>query len=223
MSNEKIKKQSGYHKAAEEWSGRIGSAKNQARNWQIACFMSIILVILLLVAIFIILTKQKTYVYVAEVKPQNNIVNVRSLDKAYIPTQAQEEYFIAKFIRQIMTLPLDPVVARSRWLNAYSVVEGKAVNQLNTYARAHNPFKQVGLYTKTVVVQNYHPISAHSYEFTWTQTVYNSKGKVESNNLYNGIFTLAKGGAPKTMQEMLYNPFGLKIAYFTFSKEGHSK
>ena len=222
MAKQQNKSQVDYEKAAHEWSDRIGSAKAQARNWMVACLLSMVLVILLLLGIFILIHKQKTYVYVAEVKPQDNIVNVHALDKAYVPTQAQQEYFIGKFIRQIMTLPLDPVVARENWLNAYTVVEGKALSQLNAYARANDPFKEVGLYTKVVKIQNYHPISNNSYDFTWTQTVYDAKGIVKSNTLYNGIFTVSLGHSPKTMREMLDNPFGLKLAYFTFTNEGRS-
>lgn len=210
-----------YERAALEWSERVGSARVQAKNWRLACMLSLVLVILMLVAMIVLINVQKTYVYVAEVRPQENIINVKSADQTYVPTQAQEEFFVARFIKQIMTLPLDPVVARENWLMAYSVVQGKAVDQLNTYARGNDPFKNIGNYTKSVEIRNFHPIGNHSYEFEWLQTVYDDKGAVKETTLFDGLFTVVIGQKPQNVQEMLANPLGLKIAYFTFTNEGH--
>lgn len=211
--------QNRYQRAYEEWEARIGSAKTQMRNWRLACLLSLVLGVLLLVAIIMVLTAQKNYVYVAEVKPGHNIVNVRSMEKSYVPTQAQEEYFVARFIRNIMSVSLDPVVLRRNWLNAYSFIAGKAKAQLNDYARENNPFAQVGQVTKTVHIKNYHPIGNHSYEFTWTQTTYSQNGKAQQVGLYDGIFTVVQGEKPKTARQMLMNPLGLRVVYFSFSNQ----
>lgn len=208
-----------YHQAYDEWSARIGSAKTQARNWRFACLLCLLVLVLLLVAFTMLLSSQKSYVYVAEVKPQESVVNVRAMDQAYSPSQAQEEYFINQFIHNIMTLPLDPVVVRENWLNAYGAVQGKAKYQLNTYARAHNPFSVVGKQTSTVEIQKFNPISNNSYEFNWLVTIYNNNGKVVSKTLYNGIFTVVGGVKPTTQKQLLNNPLGLRIEYFSFSSE----
>lgn len=209
-----------YQRAYEEWEQRIGSAKTQMRNWRLVCIISLLIAVLLLVAMIVVLTSQKSYVYVAEVKPGHNIVNVRPMAKGYQPTRAQEEYFIAKFIQNIMSVPLDPVVLRRNWLNAYSFIAGKAKAQLNDYARQNNPFAEVGQVTKTIRIKNYHPIGNHSYEFTWTQTTYSQNGKVQQVLLYDGIFTVVQGEKPATAQQMLMNPLGLRIVYFSFSNQG---
>ena len=209
-----------YQQAFEEWEKRVGSAKAQVTNWRIACFICLFIVCMLVVTIAVLMTKQKTYVYVAEVKPQESVVNVRSMDKYYQPSNVQIEYFVSGFIKRIMTLPLDPVVARENWLEAYGFVSGKATAQLNTFARDHDPFKDIGKFTKTVQIDSYHPISNDSYQFTWLQTIYSNQGKVVSQNLYNGIFTVVTGKQPKTSHGLLNNPLGIQIAYFTFSNEG---
>jgi type IV secretion system protein VirB5 len=211
-----------YRKALDEWSIRIGGAKSQARNWQLACLASLFIVIVLIIAMIILLSVQKTYVYVAEVKPQENIVNVKPATELYVPSQAQQEYFVANFIKLIMTLSLDPVVARDHWMTAYSFVEGGAIGQLNTYAQKNDPFADIGRMTKVVKIKNFHPLSPNSFNFTWTQTIYDMKGNIKSNVVYNGIFTLVTGKTPATTDDLLENPLGLKIAYFTFSVEGRS-
>lgn len=210
----------GYQKATAEWNERIGSAKVQARNWRFAFILSVVALFLLAVCLVLALASQKRLVYVAEIKPQDNIVNLQTVGPVYQPTEAQSEYMIAQFIRSIMSLPLDPVVARTNWFNAYALVTGQAVQQLTHYAQTNNPLAEMGRVTKTVDIRNFHPIGQNSYEFTWTQTQYNQRGSIENSTLYNGIFTLASGFAPKTTGQLLQNPFGIKIVYFSFSTEG---
>jgi type IV secretory pathway TrbF-like protein len=211
-----------YQKAQEEWSSRIGTAKSQAKHWQIACFFSLLLAILLVVAIVILMNIQKTYVYVAEVKPQENIVNVKPADIPYVASEAQEEYFIAKFIRSMMSLSLDPVVVRNQWFQSYRWVDSRAIEQLNEYARKVNPFADMGRMTKVVKIRTFHPIGNHSFDFSWNVITYDMKGNVQQTEAYNGIFTLIQGASPSDTETLLENPLGLKIVYFAFSPQGKS-
>lgn len=220
-NNQEQLNQEAYRKAYMDWSMRIGTSKLQAKNWRLACMLSLFLLVLLVIAMIAVLSLQKSYVYVAEVQPQDNIVNVRSLDQPYIPSQAQEEYFVAQFIKNMMQLPLDPVVLRNNWLNAYSVVQGNAQAQLNQYVQSQSPspFALVGKQTRTVVITQFNAVSDSSYEFNWRVTTYDNNGKLNSQSLYNGIFTVVQGVAPSNEQELLNNPLGLRIEYFSISNE----
>ncbi len=211
-----------YEKAQEEWSLRLGTAKSQSKHWQMACFCSLLLAILLVVAIVILMNIQKTYVYVAEVKPQENIVNVKPASIPYVASEAQEEYFIAKFIRSIMGLSLDPVVVRNQWFESYRWVDSRAIGQLNDYARKVNPFADMGRMTKVVKIRNFHPIGNHSFDFSWNVITYDMKGNIQQTEAYNGIFTLIQGPSPSDTETLLENPLGLKIVYFAFSPQGKS-
>ncbi len=211
-----------YEKAQEEWSLRIGTARSQDRNWQLACFASFLMVILLILAIVILMSAQKTYVYVAEVKPQENIVNVKPASIPYIPSTIQQEYFIARFIRSIMSLSLDPVVAREQWMNAYQWIDSRAIDQLNAYAQKIQPFQDIGRMTKVVKIRTFHPIGNQSFEFSWTQTSYDLKGNSQHTDLYNGVFTLSQGKLPENTNLLLENPLGLKVVYFSFSVQSKS-
>jgi type IV secretion system protein TrbF len=217
-----MNEETNYQAAREEWSLRMGAAKSQARHWLFACMASLLIVVILLIAIITLLGVKKTYVYVAEVKPQENVVTVKSPSVPYIPSQVQQEYFVARFIKLIMTLSIDPVVVRDHWLTAYNFVEGGAIEQLNNYAQKNDPFTDVGRMTKVIKIKNFHPMSPNSYDFSWTQTTYDMKGNIKATVLYNGIFTLITGKTPATTDLLLENPLGLKIAYFTFSVEGRS-
>lgn len=131
-----------YQKAYEEWENRIGNAKKQARNWMAASIFILLICVLLLVAIIIEANRQQTYVYVAEVKPNESIVNVQPASQGYLPTDAQKIAFVGEFIKNITEVPLDPVVLNKQWQIALLSVSGRAEDQLKQVYQALNPLKK---------------------------------------------------------------------------------
>jgi type IV secretion system protein VirB5 len=214
--------ESPYVKAQQEWTTRLGSAQSQLINWQLIGLGSVILSILLLIALITVTLKHKEYVYVAQVSPNENVVNTVSLNKMVTPTQAQQAYFIAQFINQIMTLPLDPVVARNNWLSAYQKVSGPAVAQLTAFAQSINPLANLGTMTSSVEINNFNAVSNNSLQFTWTQITYDDQGQINQKKVYNGLFTVVQGAPPTDVKSILDNPFGLKITYFSLNSEAQS-
>lgn len=211
-----------YERAAQEWNERIGTAKSQAHNWRLACLISLLVSILLLLALIVTLQRDKTYVYVAEVKPGQHIANLQTLPQTVTVTDAQRLFFLARFVKQIMTVPLDPVVLRENWLSAYDQVSGLAITQLTTFAREEKPFAKVGQFTQTVHIQNFHPIGQHTYEMTWTVNQYNMQGQLSQAKVYNGSFTLSQDAQALSggLNSLIHNPFGLKVVYLNILSEG---
>jgi type IV secretion system protein VirB5 len=212
-----------YQRAYEEWAKRIGSAKLQARNWRLACLLSLVVMVILLICILAQISTQKRYVYVAELKPQDNVVNVRPMSVKYQPEQAQYEAFIARFLNKVMAIPLDPVVLRNNWKEAYQFVTGKAQKRLTKLAKKMQPFDKVGKLTRTVKVVNINAASDNSFEVTWYVKTINKQGKTKNSNLYSGIFTFVKNKQPEKMEKLLINPLGLQIGYFSVKQKGSSE
>lgn len=206
---------SAYQAAYDEWNKRVGAAKWQMRNWRLACLCSVLLSIALVVALWVLVARQQTYVYVAEVKPAENVVNVVPLDQSYTATEAQTAAFLSDFIHDMMSLPLDPVVARNNWLMTYSLVKGRAENQLDTFFKDQKLLNKLGRFTQSVVIDGYNRVSNNSYEFRWHQTTYKANGSVAQQMNYSGIFTVQHGLKPLQLQALLKNPLGLEIVYFT--------
>lgn len=211
--------ESPYQRAQAEWNSRVGSARSQVFNWRMVALGSLLVTILLIIALVILSHKQQEYVYVAEVGPNENVVNTISLNQRMSPSQAQKAYFVAQFINQIMSLPLDPVIARNNWLSAYQKVSGTAVSQLTAYAQSANPFANLGEMTSAVTINNFNAQSDNSLQFNWTVTTYDNQGQVTQQVIYNGLFTLQQGKPPTDVKGVLENPFGLKITYFSLNSE----
>lgn len=212
---------SAYDQAYLEWSNRLGNAITQAKNWQRIGLLSLVLCFLLLIALILFMSTQKTEVYVAEVKP-NQTVQYIKMPQTLTPTEGEELYFIGQFIQNIMSLPLDPVIAKQNWLTAYAMTDGSAKTQLNTYAQKTNPLAWLGKHTQAVEIGQTHIVSPHSIQFQWTVNIYNENGSLQNTEAYSGVFTLARTPFPTTQADLLRNPFGLKIVYFTLNKEASS-
>lgn len=212
-----------YQRAYQEWENRIGSARKQARNWMLAGIASIIMCILLLISIIVVVNRQKMYVYVAEIKPEESVVNVQTAVKSYIPTIAQKIAFVSDFIKNITQIPLDPVVLNKQWQNALLAVSGRAETQLKQVYNKLTPLKLVGQKTIVTVITDSNEVSPNSFEMTFQITIYNRDGGVESVKLYSGVFTFAPSVAPDTLSQMVINPLGLKIGFFSFSEKGSSQ
>ena len=189
----------------------------------LATLLSVLVAVLLLVSMIIELNKSKTFVYVAEVKPTEGIVNVRPASMAYQPTIAQKQAFISDFIKNITEIPLDPVVLNSQWRMALNSVTGQATQQLKEYYEGYKPMSDIGTKTVSVRIINVNNLGNNSFDFTWRVTRYDRDGSVSNVAIYNGVFTLAKNQSPTTLSEMLVNPLGFKIGFFSFNQKGSSR
>jgi type IV secretory pathway TrbF-like protein len=210
-----------YEKAHQEWSDRLGNARTQAKNWQSFGLISLVLLILFLIAFIVLVSSKKTYVYVAQVAPNQSTQMVR-LPQTLTATSVQQAYFVGQFITKIMSLPLDPVIARQNWFDAYAMSSNTATAQLTAYAQSTSPFAHLGQLTQAVQIQRFNAVSDHSLQFQWTVDTYDNQGQLQSEVAYSGIFTLASTSVPSDETSILKNPFGLKIVYFSINKEAAS-
>ena len=86
-----------------------------------------------------------------------------------------------------------------------------------------SPFKQLGIYTQNTKIINANTLSKNSFDVSWQVTRYNKNGEIVYKKLYEGIFTLVENSLPKTFNQMLSNPLGFKIGYFSYSEKGSSQ
>lgn len=205
-----------YARARQEWDHRIGDARVQAQNWRIVAIFSLFIAAVLLVALMMSLSLHQTKVFVAEVTKDGRVVNVAPIVVAYHPTTAQEEYFVANFIKLIRELPLDPVVAKKNWLDAYHFLTQRGSEKLNTYLRQNNPTELLGKQTTTIEVTDVNPISNSTFSVDWTETNVDLNGQSLGQKKFSGVFTIILK-APKTQQEILQNPLGIYITDLNIS------
>ena len=205
-----------YNRAKKEWDDRIGSSRVQAKSWRFVAVFALLLSLLLVILLGFCLTLHKNTVYVAQVTKAGQVVNVAPLELSYQPSQAQEEYFVSHFIQISREIPLDPVVAKKNWMNAYAFLTRRAAAEFNRYMTAENPLKLLGKETVTVKITDINPLSPNSYQVNWTETTIDTVGKQTQTQNYSGVFTTVVK-QPTTQKQILENPLGIYIANFDVS------
>lgn len=205
-----------YQRAQQEWDMRIGTSRVQARNWRVLAILSLLITILLAIVLSVTLATRKDRIYIAEVTKDGKVVNVSPLLVRYQPTEAQKEYFIARFIELVRTIPLDPVLAKKNWITAYDFLNNRAAERLNYYFKQSNPTALLGKKTISTQLSDINPISPTTIHINWIETTVNSSGQEESKKEYSGVFTIAIK-QPTSHEIMLRNPLGIYIVDFNIS------
>ena len=97
---------------------------------------------------------------------------------------------------------------------------GKAQVSLTDYVRQNNPFSQVGNLTETVKIERFNPLGNNSFEVIWRTDSFEQSGKKNTTIRFSGVFTLQQFKVSSNLQQLLVNPFGLKIIFFSINRLG---
>ncbi|WP_027554911.1 conjugal transfer protein TrbF [Bradyrhizobium sp. Cp5.3] len=212
-----------YQKAAQVWDERLGSARVQAGNWRLAALAAISLSGVLGLVILAQIARSGVVPYVVEVDRLGEVRAVGPAFEAYQPSDAQIAHFLARFIEDVRSLSIDPVVVRTNWLRAYDFVTDRGAQALNDYARDADPFTKIGSRTVTVEVTSVVRASGDSFEIRWKENTYEN-GSIAKTERYTGLATAVL--KPPTDAEILRkNPLGLYVHSLNWSRDliGDSK
>lgn len=209
--------ESPYHRAAQEWDNRIGSAAVQAKNWRLAAFGAIGLAALALGGFIYQSSHTTIATYVVPVDKYGRPGRIELADKAYSPTTAETGYFLADWIQLTRSKSIDPIVIRDNWTKAYRFVAGPAIGQLNDYAKGHDPFANAGSQAVNIQIVSVLPRSPNTYQVQWRETTFDQGVSSAAAN-WTGLLTV-KIDPPKDEAELRANPLGIFITSFQWSQE----
>ena len=161
-----------YQAAQQLWDERIGSSRVQAKNWRAMAFGSLTLAFVMAGGLLWYSARSTITPYVVEVDRTGQVLGVGPAVETYHPQTAEIAYFLSRFIEDVRSVPLDPIVLRQNWLEAYDYVTPRGAAMLNAYARANNPFAQVGQRTVTVQVRSIVRVSGSSFQAQWTEQTF---------------------------------------------------
>jgi type IV secretion system protein VirB5 len=120
-----------YQKAAQVWDERLGTARVQASNWRLAALAAIALSTVLGLTLSAVIGRSGVVPYVVEVDRLGEVRAVGPAFEAYQPSDAQIAHFLARFIENVRSLSIDPVIVRTNWLHAYDFVTDRGAQALN--------------------------------------------------------------------------------------------
>ena len=206
-----------YQKAAQVWDERIGSARVQAHNWRLMALGSLALAIILAAILLWLGRSGSAPPYIVEVDPRGGARAVGPAAEAYKPSDAQIAFHLARFVDNVRSLSIDPVVVRQNWLKAYDFVTDRAAVTLNEYARNNDPFAKVGRESVAVEITSVVRASESSFQVRWLERLFEG-GAPKDTKYLTGLFSVVIT-PPRTVEAVRKNPLGIYVHAFNWSQD----
>ncbi len=155
--------------------------------------------------------------YVVEVDRLGEARAVAPAVQEYRPTDPQIAWHLGRFISNIRSISLDPVLMRENWLSAYDFATPRGAIFLGEYARAANPFADIGDKTVSVQVTSVVRASPTSFQVKWVENQY-ARGSLSATSRWTAIVTIVVR-LPKNADALRKNPLGLYVDAIDWSRE----
>jgi len=206
-----------YQRAGQVWDERIGSARVQARNWRLMAFGCLALTGGLSSGLVWQSTQSRVTPYVVEVDRLGEARAVTKAEAGYRPTDPQIAWHLSRFIANVRGRPLDPVLVRQDWLEAYDFTTKRGSQFLGDYARAADPFANIGERTVSVQVTSVVRASDRSFQVKWAETAY-ERGTQAGTSRWTAILTIVIK-QPSDADTLRRNPLGVYVDAVDWSRE----
>ena len=206
-----------FQRAGQLWDERIGSARVQARNWRLMAFGGLALSTGLSGALVWQSLQSRVVPYVVAVDRLGEPRAISEAEASYRPTDPQIAWALGHFIANVRSVSLDPVLMRASWLEAYDFASGHGAQFLGDYARAADPFANIGERTVSVQVTSVVRASDRSFQVKWTETSY-ERGSQAGTSHWTAMVTVVVK-PPTSAETLRKNPLGLYVDAIDWSRE----
>jgi type IV secretory pathway TrbF-like protein len=206
-----------FHRAGQVWDERIGSARVQARNWRLIAFGTLAVSAGMAAGLVWQSAQSRIVPYVVEVDHLGEPRAVNAAVSGYRPTDPQIAWGLARFIEDVRTISLDPVLMRRQWLRAYDFASDRGAIFLNDYARRADPFAHIGEQTVSVEVTSVVRASDRSFEIKWVESDFD-RGQ-RTGLAHWSAFVTVQIKPPVNADILRRNPLGLYVEAIDWSRE----
>lgn len=115
--------------------------KAQQRNVLLLITLAVCVVCMVYVTVF---ANYKTYVVRVDNATGQVEVGSRLVTTNYTPQEAEIKHFLSRFVSNIRTIPLDPVLYKSNWNTAQHFLTPQAAQKLNNMIASENQLARLG-------------------------------------------------------------------------------
>lgn len=135
----------------------------------------------------------------------------------YKPNDAQIAYHLARFLTDVRSLSIDPIVVRQNWLEAYEYTTDKGAATLNDYARTNDPFARIGQTSTAVEITSVVRASESSFQVRWIERNY-ANGSPSGTERWTAVLSIVLQ-PPRTEERLRRNPLGIYVNGLSWSRE----
>jgi type IV secretion system protein VirB5 len=206
-----------YLNARQEWDDRIGSARSQAANWRRAFFAMTLLTVILAAGLVALSLRPQIMPYVVEVGPNGRVTNVAALPRQVTPTDAQIGLTLHQFVQRIRSVPMDSVLLRRNWLEAYAFLSESGATTLTQMAEKEQTFTRSGRERVEIAIQDTLKQTPQTFQVAWRETLYGMGGDKGKSREMVGTFQIRPGDT-QDPEKLKLNPFSISITAFTIAE-----
>lgn len=206
-----------YQKASQVWDERIGSSRVTARNWRLIAFCVLALNAALTAGFFWLAKQSRVIPYVVEVSDSGQVRAIGEAKENYKPVDAQIAFHLTRFITDVRSLSIDPIVVRQNWLDAYAYTTDRGATALNAYAQANDPFASVGQKSIAVEISSVVRASDKSFQLRWIERTY-VNGGLAGMERWTAILTTVLQ-PPRNVDQLRRNPLGVYVDALNWNRE----
>lgn len=205
-----------YQRAREEWDERLGSVVKQAHLWKLMCFFSMLITTMAVGGVIYIGSQSKIEPYVVGVKNGEEVIGVAQIKK--LPDsqfEALKVIEVEDFIINVRAVLMDVEAEKSAIQKAYARMQpnSPAYTQITNRFKEQNPFERAQTQLVKVEINSVLPISDHSYQAEWVETISDRQGGIIDTVNYKATLN-TQTIQPKTKQDMYSNPLGFFVVTF---------
>ena len=205
-----------HHDSARKgWNDRLEKSESVKRAWRWAAVGGFVLSVGMAAGLIAAAHRPPPKPLIARVNVDGSPQAVGYATPNYTPSATEIRYFLKHWVELVRTVPLDPVVVKSAWNEAYAFMTPASANKLNAEARVPgSSMSKVGRETVITQVTSVVPVSADSYQVRWLETSFTDQGQVKDKATWTATFTI-KQSTPDPKIELI-NPLGLFITDFNW-------
>ncbi len=184
----------------------------------------LVLIIVCVLATAYISTTASYKTYVVRVDNATGQIETGGELKAtnYQPQEMEIRHFLAQFILDTRTLPLDPVQYKNSLEKSKHFLTSEAAQKFNSILVKDEPVRKLGRMTiqpeiKSIQLQ---PNSKNTYQVRWSEEEFSVSGSATGKKTnYVALFNIGVDSKGMNESELLVNPLGLKIRDLNMSRE----
>lgn len=209
-----------YVEARREWNERYSDYIKQAHHWRIVALICAVTAVISVGGVAYIGAQSKVVPYVVEVDKLGAAAAVTPADRTTTVDPRVIKAYLARFVADWRAVTVDTQAQKGAIGRVYAMLPSGslALDKLNAFFKAHNPFALAAKRSVDVAVTNLLPISDKTWQLEWREVTRDSRGEVIGNIRMKA--SVIVGITPPTDERLiLINPLGVYVTDLNWSQQ----
>lgn len=209
-----------YLEARREWNERYGDYIARANNWRLAALGSLLVSAILAVGIVWLSSQSRIVPYIVEVDTLGQAAAVKPAEPIGPADPRVIKAQLVAFITWTRTVSTDTALMKASLFSAYGMSGAPARGYLDEYFESHSPFDRAARETVTVEVNAVLPLTAESYQASWTETARDREGRMTGQTHWQASVSIVIN-PPKDEKTIISgrNPLGIYVNTLSWTQK----